>query len=108
MADLKAAGLSPVLAAGSGAESGPVVSTKPPQLEGLGDLSNALQFMQSLAMEATIDKTKAENLVLEQQAKKFKVNAILLISCHRSKLWIIKYNNSMVVFQSIRSRSLGS
>ena len=70
VADLKAAGLSPVLAAGSGAESGPVVSTKPPQLEGLGDLSNALQFMQSLAMEATIDKTKAENLVLEQQAKK--------------------------------------
>lgn len=70
VADLKAAGLSPVLAAGSGAEAGPVVSTKPPQLEGLGDLSNALQFMQSQAMEATIDKTKAENLVLDQQAKK--------------------------------------
>ena len=70
VADLKAAGLSPVLAAGSGADAGPVVSTKPPQLEGLGDLSNVLQFMQSQAMEATIDKTKAENLVLEQQAKK--------------------------------------
>lgn len=70
VADLKAAGLSPVLAAGSGAGAGPVVSTKPPQLEGLGDLSNALQFMQSQAMEATIDKTKAENLVLDQQAKK--------------------------------------
>ena len=72
VADLKAAGLSPVLAAGSGAEAGPVVSTKPPQLEGLGDLSNALEFMQSLAMEASIDKTKAENLVLDQQAAKVK------------------------------------
>lgn len=70
VADLKAAGLSPVLAAGAGADAGPVVSTKAPQLEGLGDLSNALQFMQSQAMEATIDKTKAENLVLDQQAKK--------------------------------------
>ena len=46
VADLKAAGLSPVLAAGSGADSGPVVSTKAPQLEGLGDLSNALNVMQ--------------------------------------------------------------
>ena len=46
-------------------------------MEGLGDLSNALQFMQSQAMEATIDKTKAENLVLDQQAKKFKVNNYL-------------------------------
>ena len=72
VADLKAAGLSPVLAAGSGADAGPVVSTKAPELEGLGDLTNALQFMQSQAMEATIDKTKAENLVLDQQAQKVK------------------------------------
>ena len=72
VADLKAAGLSPVLAAGSGADAGPVVSTKAPEFEGLGDLTNALQFMQSQAMEASIDKTKAENLVLDQQAQKVK------------------------------------
>lgn len=69
VADLKAAGLSPVLAAGSGADSGAVVSTKAPQLEGLTDLSNALQFMQAQAVEASVDKTLSENELIKHQIK---------------------------------------
>lgn len=69
VADLKAAGLSPILAAGSGAEAGPVVSTKAPQLEGLGDLSNALQMMQSAQAEAAIDKTNADTELVKHQIK---------------------------------------
>ena len=59
VADLKAAGLSPVLAAGSGADAGPVVSTKAPQLEGLGDLSNALNVMQMENIQKNIEATDA-------------------------------------------------
>ena len=41
IADLKAAGLSPVLAAGgSGAGAGSVISTQAPQMSGLEDLEN--------------------------------------------------------------------
>lgn len=42
VADLKAAGLSPVLAAGSGAGSGAIVSTQAPQMSGLEDLGKSI------------------------------------------------------------------
>lgn len=81
VADLKAAGLSPVLAAGQGASAGPVVSTTAPQFDA-GDFSNALQAMQmentvkqmenlDVQMEATkadISKTNAEVEYINQQA----------------------------------------
>ena len=69
-ADLKAAGLSPVLAAGSGADAGPVVSTKAPQLEGLGDLSNALNVMQMENIQKNIEATDASisKLMLSKKA----------------------------------------
>ena len=44
VADLKAAGLSPVLAAGQGADAGPVVKSEPTDLSGLA--SNAMALMQ--------------------------------------------------------------
>ena len=82
VADLKAAGLSPVLAAGSGADAGPVVSTKAPQLEGLGDLSNALNVMQMEniqknieATDASISKTHAEQKAVEAQFRKTSADA---------------------------------
>ena len=76
VADLKAAGLSPVLAAGQGASAGPVVSTSAPQFDA-GDFSNALQAMQmqntqkqmDLA-DADITKTHAEQAYIEQQKAK--------------------------------------
>ena len=76
VADLKAAGLSPVLAAGQGASAGPVVSTKAPEFDA-GDFTNALQAMQmqntqkqmDLA-DADITKTHAEQAYIEQQKAK--------------------------------------
>lgn len=76
VADLKAAGLSPVLAAGQGANAGPVVSTTVPQFKA-GDFSNALQVMQmentqkqmDLA-DADITKTHAEQAYIDQQKAK--------------------------------------
>ena len=76
VADLKAAGLSPVLAAGQGASAGPVVSTKAPEFDA-GDFTNALQAMQmqntqkqmDLA-DADITKTHAEQAYIEQQKQR--------------------------------------
>lgn len=76
VADLKAAGLSPVLAAGQGASAGPIVSTSPPQFDA-GDFSNALQAMQMANTAAQIDvanaditKTNAEKAYIDQQRAK--------------------------------------
>ena len=82
VADLKAAGLSPVLAAGSGAEAGPVVSTKAPQMGDLGNLNNALSAMQMEniqknieATDASISKTHAEQKAVEAQYRKTSADA---------------------------------
>lgn len=66
VADLKASGLSPVLAAGQGAGTGGTVSVSPPQLN-LGD--NALVAMNLLKQEADISATRAqeEYTKLQQQ-----------------------------------------
>lgn len=79
VADLKAAGLSPVLAAGSGAGAGAVVQTQAPQLDTRGfksDLSNLLAGVQLEAMNATIDKTLAENVLIRKQQHKTDVDAL--------------------------------
>ena len=76
VADLKAAGLSPVLAAGQGANAGPVVSTSAPHFDA-GDFTNALQAMQMENTAAQIDvanaditKTNAEKAYIDQQKAK--------------------------------------
>ena len=63
VADLKAAGLNPVLAAGSAAQSSAPIHTDAPQMGGVGefDVLGALQMRQNLKQgRALIDKTKAE------------------------------------------------
>ena len=67
VADLKASGLSPVLAAGQGAGTGGTVSVTPPQLN-LGD--NALVAMNLMKQEADIAKTEAEKEYIELQKSK--------------------------------------
>lgn len=76
VADLKAAGMSPILAAGQGAQAGPVVSTKAPargtvDYSGIGTMAQmAMNFMK---MDADITKTKADTENIIQQKKKNKV-----------------------------------
>lgn len=68
VSDLKAAGLSPVLAAGQGAGTGGVVSTQAPQMSGMSDA--AIQAMSLLTSEANLGKTQAEKELLDMQTKK--------------------------------------
>lgn len=68
VADLKAGGLSPVLAAGQGAGTGGVVSTAAPQL---GDMSNlATDAMAMMSQEANIARTQSEMSLMRMQEKK--------------------------------------
>lgn len=67
VADLKASGLSPVLAAGQGAGTGGVVSVTPPQLD-LGD--NALVAMNLLKQEADISATRAQEAYTKLQQQR--------------------------------------
>ena len=89
VADLKAAGLSPVLAAGSGADAGPVVSTKAPQLEGLGDLSNALNVMQMENIQKNIEATDASISKLMLSKKPSRLSSEKQVLMHISRKWIM-------------------
>lgn len=79
VADLKAAGLSPVLAAGSGAGAGSVVATSAPRLEGLDQLdkgiSGALATKQLELTNLTIDKTAEEKALIKKQQLKTDADA---------------------------------
>ena len=70
VADLKAAGLNPVLAAGSAANSGPIVSTQAPQRESI-TLSNKTELLNAamnlLRMKQDISTSVAQQKYLESQ-----------------------------------------
>ena len=67
-ADMRAAGINPVLAAGQGAQAGPVVSTQPPQMGKIAGMSEAAQTALGLmSMQANIAKTAAEEKYIFQQ-----------------------------------------
>ena len=75
IADLKAAGLSPVLAAGgSGAGAGSVISTQAPQMSGLENLGKsietALAVKQLEQKNQDISKTAEENILIKKQQQK--------------------------------------
>ena len=70
--DLKAAGLSPVLAAGQGAGTGGIVSTTPPHVE-----TDAMQAAYNLmTQDAVIDKTHTEQAYIKQQIEKSKTDQL--------------------------------
>lgn len=68
VADLKASGLSPVLAAGQGAGTGGTIQTQAPQFE--NPSTNILNAISLLRMEADISKTKAEEELVRKQIEK--------------------------------------
>lgn len=66
VADLQAAGLSPVLAAGSAAGSGGIVSSKAPQ----GDIDAFNKAYSLKQAQESINQTKAQTALLEKQREK--------------------------------------
>nr|QJB19355.1 MAG: DNA pilot protein [Microvirus sp.] len=70
VADLKAAGLSPVLAAGSGAGTGAAISLNTPQMSAPTLSDKAQMAIAMMKMEADISKTYAENQLIELQKQK--------------------------------------
>lgn len=84
VADLKAAGLSPVLAAGQGAQAGPVVSTQAPQsdmaqsvMSGITQAKNLAQISESTKLtQMQQDKVSADkdNAVLQNKKDNYDFN----------------------------------
>jgi len=74
VADLKAAGLSPVLAAGQGAQAGPVVQSQAPertmsyQKAFTDQVANQLAAVQIQSAKANIAKTEADTALVNQEA----------------------------------------
>ena len=82
VADLKAAGLSPVLAAGgSGSGAGSVISTQAPQMSGLEDLGKSITAALNVkALEQanqSIDKTAEERILIKKQQQKTDIDSRL-------------------------------
>ena len=75
-ADLEAAGMSKVLAAGQGAQAGPVVnSTAPQQHAAQRGISGKVAQMQAITGFANIAKTMAETSLIESQAESAKAQS---------------------------------
>ena len=88
VADLKAAGLSPVLAAGgSGAGAGSVISTQAPQMSGLENLGKsietALAVKQLEQKNQDISKTAEENILIKKQQQKTDIDSKLAAAAAR-------------------------
>ena len=67
--DLKAAGLSPTLAAGSAAQTTPPIQTHAPQYSGASVQQKALDFLTQSQMRANIAQTQAQSALLDAQRK---------------------------------------
>lgn len=80
IADLKASGLSPVLAAGQGAGTGAVVQTNTPHGVATTVGDKAGMIMSLLRMEADISKTYSENQLIELQKSKVPYEIANIIS----------------------------
>ena len=93
VADLKAAGLSPVLAAGQGASSSAPISITAPQIDTTpaqnagSKMAQAAQVQLSLAQQkAEIDKTSAETAAIKQQQDKTAMEMAFMQSDNPMKL----------------------
>ena len=87
VADLKKAGLSPTLAAGSGAGTGSVISTQAPQMSGLENLGksieSALAVKQLEQKNQDITKTAEENILIKKQQHKTDIDSQLAVAAAR-------------------------
>lgn len=75
--DLEAAGLSPTLAAGSAASSGPAIAVNAPQeapLPGADLLGTAMKIMSLISMKTNIDKAAATAALTNEKTKITRIN----------------------------------
>ena len=77
VADLKNAGLSPVLAAGSAAQSGPPVSVTAPQRQRTPAIETAAQVMAMMRQQVDISRTEAETDAIMAQAERTRVQTTI-------------------------------
>ena len=77
VADLKAAGLSPVLAAGSAAQSSPPVSVTAPQRQRTPVIETAAQVMALMRQKVDISRTEAETDAIMAQAERTRVQTTI-------------------------------
>ena len=77
VADLKGAGLSPVLAAGSAAQAGPPVSVTAPQRQPTPVIDKALQVMAMMRQHVDISRTEAETDAIMAQAERTRVQTTI-------------------------------
>jgi len=73
VADLKAAGLSPVLAAGQGASAGPVVQTRAPQRAPIPDLGSGIRDATTGTAQAVLNLIQAQKNI-EMSDTQIKIN----------------------------------
>lgn len=84
--DLMAAGMSPVLAAGQGAGTGPTVQVNAPTAPNF-DMSGAAELaMGAMRMDAEISKTAAETEAILQQKRKAEAETSLTLA-HAATAW---------------------
>lgn len=92
-ADLRAAGLSPVLAAGSGAQAGPVVKTEAPQDPYRADYS---KMTNAIMQMAAISQTTAQTKLLNAQAKKTNEEAKYTGALAKENVMSLQYKNQVM------------
>lgn len=92
IADLKANGLSPVLSAGSGAGTGPVVSTHAPQSEDISGMFPALAMfmLNMIRMDSDISKTLVQKDLIQAETENKKASLPNIMAT----LGLIKANTS--------------
>ena len=77
VADLSAAGLSPVLAAGSAAGTGGTVAINTPQMSSVPDMSQvAKTYMDMITQKQQISNAQAQERLIDQQIEKSKVDML--------------------------------
>lgn len=84
VADLRKAGLNPVLAAGQGASAGPVVPVKAPHMDNAPQINPVGGYLNLIRQEADISNTIAQRDYIAQQIRKESIEA-------DSKLWDLEY-----------------
>lgn len=100
MADLKAAGLNPLLAYGQQAQSSGPIRTEAPQMEQIQSVNKVAAGMQSalnlMQQKANIEKTYAEKSAIDMQMRKTAVEADTMERMKEDNIRTMEIKNEMI------------